>query len=228
MIKGKLKNMEKVYNITLDGPSGSGKSTIAKALADKLGITYLDTGAMYRAVGYYMLENKIDVSKEEDVVPHLDEIDLVVKDEGKQEVILNGKDIAGSIRTPEISMAASTVSKIPAVRLKLVELQRKMASQYSMILDGRDIGSYVLPDAEYKFYLTADVDTRAKRRYLELKNKGEDVSLSQVKEQMIARDEQDSSRAFAPLCVPTGAYVIDTSNLGIDEVLDIVINKINR
>ena len=228
MIKGKLKNMEKVYNITLDGPSGSGKSTIAKALADKLGITYLDTGAMYRAVGYYMLENKIDVSKEEDVVPHLDEIDLVVKDEGKQEVILNGKDIAGSIRTPEISMAASTVSKIPAVRLKLVELQRKMASQYSMILDGRDIGSYVLPDAEYKFYLTADVEVRAKRRYLELKNKGEDVSLSQVKEQMIARDEQDSSRAFAPLCVPTGAYVIDTSNLGIDEVLDIVINKINR
>ena len=228
MIKGKLKNMEKVYNITLDGPSGSGKSTIAKALADKLGITYLDTGAMYRAVGYYMLENKIDVSKEEDVVPHLDESDLVVKDEGKQEVILNGKDIAGSIRTPEISMAASTVSKIPAVRLKLVELQRKMASQYSMILDGRDIGSYVLPDAEYKFYLTADVEVRAKRRYLELKNKGEDVSLSQVKEQMIARDEQDSSRAFAPLCVPTGAYVIDTSNLGIDEVLDIVINKINR
>ena len=128
MIKGKLKNMEKVYNITLDGPSGSGKSTIAKALAAKLGITYLDTGAMYRAVGYYMLENKIDVSVEAEVIPHLDEIDLVVRDEGKQEVILNGKDIASKIRTPEISMAASTVSKIPAVRLKLVDLQRKMAS----------------------------------------------------------------------------------------------------
>jgi len=220
--------MEKVYNITLDGPSGSGKSTIAKALAAKLGITYLDTGAMYRAVGYYMLENKIDVSVEAEVIPHLDEIDLVVRDEGKQEVILNGKDIASKIRTPEISMAASTVSKIPAVRLKLVDLQRKMASKYSMILDGRDIGSFVLPDAEYKFYITADIDVRAKRRYLELKNKGEEVSLDKIREQMIARDEQDSSRAFAPLCVPTGAYVIDTSNLSIDEVMELVINKINR
>ena len=204
--------MEKVFNITLDGPCGSGKTSIAKAVAEKLGIAYLDTGAMYRGVAYYMLEHNIDVNDEKSVV--------------EQKIYLGKKDITSLIRTQEISMLASTVSKIPAVRLKLVDMQRQIASLTTCVIDGRDIGSFVLPDAEFKFYLTADIDERAKRRYLELKDKSR--TLEQVKQEMIARDEQDSKRAFAPLVVPKGAYVIDTTNLKFDEVLDLVISKINK
>lgn len=220
--------MEKVINITLDGPSGSGKTTIAKAVAEKLGIAYLDTGAMYRGVAYFMLKKGIDVAKEDDVLAVLDQVDLEVKREnGEQKIFVSGEDITGLIRTPEISMGASTVSKIPAVRLKLVEMQRKIARTSSCVIDGRDIGSFVLPDAEFKFYLTADVDERAKRRYLELKGKT-DTTLEKVKEDMIARDEQDSKRAFAPLVVPNGAFVIDTTNLKFDEVFDLVLSKIMK
>lgn len=218
--------MEKVINITLDGPGGSGKTSIAKAVAEKLGIAYLDTGAMYRGVAYYMLSNGIDVSDEASVLASLPQVDLQVKREnGEQKVFVNGENVTGFIRTPEISMGASTVSKIPQVRLKLVDMQRKIARETSCIIDGRDIGSYVLPEAEYKFYLTADVDERAKRRYLELKDK-ESTTIEKVKEEMIKRDEQDSKRAFAPLCIPTGAFVIDTTNLKFDEVFDLVLNKI--
>lgn len=218
--------MEKIINITLDGPGGSGKTSIAKAVAEKLGIAYLDTGAMYRGVAVYMSGIGVDVSNEVDVVSHLDELNLqVTRDNGEQKIIVNGKDVTGSIRTPQISMLASTVSKIPAVRLKLVEMQRTIARGTSCVIDGRDIGSYVLPDAEYKFYLTADVDERAKRRYLELKEKRQ-VTLEEVKAELIARDEQDSNRAFAPLCIPQGAFVIDTTNLKFDEVFEIIINKI--
>lgn len=144
----------------------------------------------------------------------------------EQKIYLGKKDITSLIRTQEISMLASTVSKIPAVRLKLVDMQRQIASLTTCVIDGRDIGSFVLPDAEFKFYLTADIDERAKRRYLELKDKSR--TLEQVKQEMIARDEQDSKRAFAPLVVPKGAYVIDTTNLKFDEVLDLVISKINK
>lgn len=218
--------MKRVINISLDGPSGSGKTSIAKAVAEKLGIAYLDTGAMYRGVAYYMLNHGIDVSNEEEVLANLDKVNLVVKREnGEQKIIVNDKDITSLIRTNEISMGASTVSKIPAVRLKLVDMQRKIARDTSCILDGRDIGSYVLPDAEYKFYLTADVEERAKRRYIELKAKS-DVTYEQVKEDLIARDNQDESRAFAPLCVPAGAFVIDTTNLKFDEVFELVLSKI--
>lgn len=219
--------MEKVYNIALDGPAGSGKSTIAKMLAKELGITYLDTGAMYRAVAYYMLSNNIDVSNEVDVEKALPSISIEMKDEGRQIVLLNGEDVAGKIRTPEVSKSASTVSKHPCVRLKMVELQRSIASKTSMVLDGRDIGSFVLPDAEYKFYITADIDVRAKRRYLELKDK-ENTTLEAIKENMVARDKQDSERELAPLKVAEGAYVIDTSNLSIEQVLDLVLKKIKK
>lgn len=220
--------MEKIINITLDGPGGSGKTSIAKAVAEKLGIAYLDTGAMYRGVAVFMRKAGIDVAQEDDVVKALDNMDLkVTRENGCQKVFVNGEDVTGSIREPEITMGASTVSKIPAVRLKLVEIQRKMAREASCVIDGRDIGSYVLPDAEYKFYLTADVDERAKRRYLELKDK-KPITLAEVKADLIARDEQDSNRAFAPLCVPKGAFVIDTTNLKFDEVFDIIINKIKN
>lgn len=220
--------MTKVYNVTLDGPGGSGKTSIAKAVAEKMGITYLDTGAMYRGVAYYMLSHGIDVADEENVLKNLGQVDLHVTREGKEQlIIVNGEDITNKIRTPEISMGASTVSKIPAVRLKLVDMQRKIAYNTSCVIDGRDIGSYVLPNAEFKFYLTADVGERAKRRYLEIKDKV-NTTLEAVKEDLIARDEQDSKRAFAPLVVPQGAYVIDTTNLKFEEVLDLVLSKIKK
>ena len=220
--------MAKFINITLDGPSGSGKTTIAKSLAKKMEYLYVDTGAMYRGVAYYMLDKGIAVDDDAKVEAVLDKISLNIKVvDGEQRVILNGKDITGSIRTPEISMGASTVSKNRQVRLKLVAMQRELANNNNAIFDGRDMGSYVLPDADHKFYITADVDTRAKRRYLELKLKQE-ITLEEVKADMIARDEQDSSRAFAPLVIPQGAYVIDTTNMTIDEVEDLILNKVKK
>lgn len=220
--------MAKFINITLDGPSGSGKTTIAKSLAKKMEYLYVDTGAMYRGVAYYMFDKGIAVDDDAKVEAVLDKISLNIKVvDGEQRVILNGKDITGSIRTPEISMGASTVSKNRQVRLKLVAMQRELANNNNAIFDGRDMGSYVLPDADHKFYITADVDTRAKRRYLELKLKQE-ITLEEVKADMIARDEQDSSRAFAPLVIPQGAYVIDTTNMTIDEVEDLILNKVKK
>jgi cytidylate kinase len=218
------------FIITLDGPGGSGKTTLAKILAKELNITYLDTGAMYRGVGYFCQQRGLTIGDEESVRKIINDIDLVVmRENGEQKVIVNGDDVTPYIRTPEISMWASFVGKVAEVRLKLVEIQRKLASLSSCVLDGRDIGSYVLPNAEFKFYLSADVEERAKRRYIELKEKGqEDITLESVKEDMIARDKQDSERAFAPLCVPEGAYVIDTTNLTIEEVLDIILNKVRK
>jgi len=216
-----------IINITLDGPGGSGKTTLAKEISKRLNIAYLDTGAMYRGVAYYMISNGIDVSDVETVKANLNNFTLeVVRKNDEQKILIDNEDVSGLIRTQEISMGASTVSKIPEVRLKLVDMQRNIAHKSSCVIDGRDIGSYVLPDAEYKFYLTADVDVRAKRRYLEQKEKNIDVTLEKVKAEMIARDEQDSKRAFAPLVVPQGAFVIDTTNMSINEVLDLILSKI--
>lgn len=220
--------MARYITVTLDGPSGSGKTTIAKSLAKKLGYLYVDTGAMYRAVAYYMLDKGIAVDDGARVVASLADIKLKLKvEDGEQRVILNDKDITGSIRTPEISMAASTVSKNKEVRLKLVAMQRELAAVNNAIFDGRDMGSFVLPDADYKFYITADVDTRAKRRYLELKVK-QTITLEAVKADMIARDEQDSSRAFAPLVIPQGAFVIDTTNMTIEEVENLILERVKK
>lgn len=220
--------MARYITVTLDGPSGSGKTTIAKSLAKKLGYLYVDTGAMYRAVAYYMLDKGIAVDDDARVVASLADIKLNLKvEDGEQRVILNDKDITGSIRTPEISMAASTVSKNKEVRLKLVAMQRELAAVNNAIFDGRDMGSFVLPDADYKFYITADVDTRAKRRYLELKVK-QTITLEAVKADMIARDEQDSSRAFAPLVIPQGAFVIDTTNMTIEEVENLILERVKK
>ena len=220
--------MARFITVTLDGPSGSGKTTIAKSLANKLGYLYVDTGAMYRAVAYYMLDKGIAVDDDTRVESCLADIKLNLKvEDGEQRVILNGNDITGSIRTPEISMAASTVSKNREVRLKLVAMQRELAAVNNSIFDGRDMGSFVLPNADHKFYITADVDTRAKRRYLELKVK-QSITLEEVKADMIARDEQDSSRAFAPLVIPQGAFVIDTTNMTIDEVENLILERVKK
>ena len=221
--------MADIINITLDGPGGSGKTTLAKEISKKLNIAYLDTGAMYRGVAYYMMSNGIDVADVDSVKANLNAFTLqVIRDSEEQKILINGEDVSGLIRTQEISFGASTVSKIPEVRLKLVDMQRAIAKESSCVIDGRDIGSYVLPDAEFKFYLTADVDERAKRRYLEQKTKGMDVTLERVKSEMIARDEQDQKRAFAPLVVPTGAFVIDTTNMTLDEVLELILSRINK
>ena len=221
--------MAEIINITLDGPGGSGKTTLAKEIAKKLSIAYLDTGAMYRGVAYYMMSKNIDVQDVETVKANLNSFTLeVVREKDEQKILINGEDVSGLIRTQEISFTASTVSKIPEVRLKLVEMQRAIAKSSSCVIDGRDIGSYVLPDAEYKFYLTADIDERAKRRYLEQKAKNMEVTLEQVKREMIARDEQDSKRAFAPLVVPQGAFVIDTTNMTLDEVLNLILERIKK
>lgn len=208
-----------MITITIDGPSGSGKSTIAKELAKDMHITYLDTGAMYRGIGYFALLKGINPSNEKDVLDILNDIDMDIQYiDGTQKVIINGDDITPYIRENKISMAASTVSKIPAVRIKLVELQRIIASRNSCVIDGRDIGSYVLPNAKYKFYMTADAQERAKRRHIELEQKGEKINFDAVLEEILKRDLQDSTRDFAPLVVPEGAITIDTTNMSIDEV----------
>ena len=221
--------MNRNINITLDGPSGSGKTTIAKSLAKRLGYLYCDTGAMYRAVAHYMFANGIPFKDEERIKANLDNVNLDLNIEsGEQRVIVNGKDITGEIRTQEMSMGASDVSKIMEVRLKLVAMQREIARKQNAIFDGRDMGSFVLPEADYKFYITADVDERANRRYIEQKARGLEVTFEGVKSDMIARDEQERSRAFAPLVIPQAAFVIDTTNMSINEVEDLIFNRVTK
>lgn len=213
--------------IAIDGPSGSGKSTIAKILAKKLNISYLDTGAMYRAIGYFVLKQGIDPADEQNVVPAIKKIDMNVWDEnGVQQVTVNGENVTPYIRENKISMAASTVSKIPAVRLKLVELQRAIAGKNDCVIDGRDIGSYVLPNADYKFYMTADSRIRAQRRQAELALKGENIPLDVLQDEIEKRDYQDKNRTFAPLVCCDDAIIIDSSGLSIDEVSDIVLKTV--
>lgn len=210
-------------NITIDGPGGSGKSTIAKLIAKKLNIAYLDTGAMYRALGYYAISKNIDVSDEKQVIPMLDEVEMRLYYENDvQQVVINGINVTPYIREHNISMAASTISKIPAVRIKMVEQQRKIARDSDCIMDGRDCGSFILPDAEYKFFMTANSDVRAMRRKKELDEKGQSLSFEEIKADIEARDKQDMTREFAPLIVPERAVVIDTSTMSIDEVVDVV------
>ena len=216
-------------NITIDGPGGSGKSTIAKLIAKKLKIAYLDTGAMYRAMGYYALQKGVAVDDEKEVMKLLQDLDMQLWEEnGVQQVSVNGQNVTPYIREHNISMAASTISKIPAVRIKLVELQRNIAAKTDCIMDGRDCGSFVLPNAEYKFYMTASSDVRAERRRKELELKGQNIPFETIKADIEARDKQDMTREFAPLVVPEGATVIDTSDYTIEQVADIIMSFVCR
>ena len=216
-------------NITIDGPGGSGKSTIAKLIAKKLKIAYLDTGAMYRAMGYYALQKGVAVDDEKEVMKLLQDLDMQLWEEnGVQQVSVNGQNVTPYIREHNISMAASTISKIPAVRIKLVELQRNIAAKTDCIMDGRDCGSFVLPNAEYKFYMTASSDVRAERRRKELELKGQNIPFETIKADIEARDKQDMTREFAPLVVPEGATVIDTSDYNIEQVADIIMSFVCR
>lgn len=219
--------MKNIINITLDGPSASGKTTIARELALELGLAYVDTGAMYRGIGYYMLSSGIDTNDASAVEGKIHDVNMRIKYiGGEQHVIVNEEDVTPYIRDPQVSMAASNVGKVPAVRLKLVELQREIALINSCVLDGRDIGSYVLPNAEYKFYLTASDEVRASRRYEELKIKKPEITLEEVAADIKKRDLQDSSRSFAPLVIPNGAVYIDTSTMSLDEVKILIKDKL--
>lgn len=219
--------MNKKITIAIDGPSGSGKSTVAKRLSKLLNILYLDTGAMYRATALKAISLGIDTLNEEKVSEFIDNIDLTIKySEGVQHTFLDGKDVSDAIREPQVSMAASNISSLKCVRLKMVELQRKIAGHTSCVLDGRDIGSFVLPGADFKFYLTAAVSVRAERRYKELKEKGFNVDLQALQKEIEQRDYNDSHRDFAPLTQAKDAIYIDTSDLSIDEVTDKILSVI--
>ena len=215
--------------IAVDGPAGAGKSTIARLVAEKLGILYLDTGAMYRAIGLKALREGIDTRHEADISDMLQKTDLDIQFVNQeQRVFIDCQDVTRDIRTPAVSMAASDVSALPVVRKALVKIQRGIASRQPLILDGRDIGTYVLPDAPFKFFLTASANERAKRRLSDLQARGDQSSsLKEVQTDMEKRDRQDSERAFAPLRQADDAILVDTTNLTIDEVVDVLISKVS-
>ena len=201
-----------MYSVAIDGPSGSGKSTLAKTLSKKLGWLYIDTGAMYRTVGFYAKRNQIEPNDEKSLEKHFSKINIQLEwIDGSQHVFLNGEDVSDKIRTPEMSMYASAVSALPAVRAFLLEKQRDFARNNNVIMDGRDIGTVVLPDAQVKIFLKAGNEERARRRYEELIAKGQDVKFEDVLDDMLKRDKNDSTRAAAP-CVPAhDAVLLDNS-----------------
>jgi len=209
-------------SVALDGPAGAGKSTLARKAAKHFGFIYVDTGALYRCVGLYALRNGVDSKDEAAVVRLLPEIKLEMfyDDDGVQRMLLCGEDVTGAIRTPEATVYSSDVSAMPPVRDFLLSMQREMALKYDVIMDGRDIGSVVLPDAGLKVFLTARPEARAQRRYLELVEKGIDTTPEEVLRDMESRDKNDSERAAAPLKVADGAVVLDTSGLDFAESFD--------
>lgn len=217
--------MSKNYNVAIDGPAGAGKSTIAKRVAKELQYIYVDTGAMYRAMALYLLHNRIDAEDVAAIAEACASADISIEyRDGEQVVLLNGENVNPYLRTEEVGKMASVSSAVPAVRLKLVELQRKLAKKASVIMDGRDIGTYVLPDADVKIYLTASSRTRAKRRYLELQEKGVECDLDEIEKDIIERDNRDMNREFAPLRQAEDAILVDSSDMTIDEVVERIIS----
>lgn len=209
--------------IAVDGPAGAGKSTVSKIVAEKLGINYIDTGAMYRAVTYKCLKEGVDISDEKAVSDMAAKSDIDFRDNS---IYLDGKSVNDEIRTVEVSSNVSDVAKIREVRYQMVEVQRRIGEKSSVILDGRDIGSYVFPNADYKFYLVATAEERGNRRYKEMREKGFEVNLEDVIRDIVKRDEIDSNREFAPLVKADNAIEIDTTGLGIDEVANKIIENI--
>ena len=218
----------KSINIAIDGPAGAGKSTIAKAAAKAFGFIYVDTGALYRAIAYYALSRGRDVSNAEAVESLLRDITPELKYmNGEQRVFLNGEDVSDKIRTPEVSMGASAVSAIPRVRDFLFDLQKKIAAENHVVMDGRDIGSFVLPDAKFKFYLDASAEVRADRRCRELRSRGEACDRETVYKDIIERDYNDMHRQFSPLVKAPGAVVVDSSDMTIEQVVTRMLEVIN-
>ncbi len=218
-----------MINIAIDGPGGSGKSSVAKAVSARLGIVYVDTGALYRSIGYYVRTKNIDPKNGEAVSAVLPEIDLDIKFEnGIQKVYLNGEDPGDRIRQPEISMYASAVSAIPEVRSFLLETQRSIARKNNVIMDGRDIGTVILPNADLKIFMTASEEARAMRRFKELTDKGVDVKYEDVLREMNERDKNDSSRAVAPAVPAEDAILFDNSDYDLEESINHVIKLIEE
>lgn len=208
------------YNVAIDGPAGAGKSTIAKLLAKEKGYIYVDTGAMYRGLAVYLLDKGIEAGNTAAVVEAVKEADVRIKyEDGIQEVYLNGKDITARLRSEEVGCMASAAAPIPEVREKLLELQRNLAREQDVVMDGRDIGTCILPDADVKVFLTASVERRAKRRYDELLAKGESCDLATIEQDIRKRDEQDSTRKIAPLKQAEDAVLVDSSDMTIEEVV---------
>ena len=218
-----------MYQIAIDGPSGAGKSTVAKQVAARLGIVYVDTGALYRTVGYYVREKGVDKHDAEGVTALLPGIRIGIRYvDGVQHVFLNGTDLKDAIREPEISMYASAVSAIPAVRAFLLDTQRDIARTNSVVMDGRDIGTVILPDADVKIFLSASSEARARRRYLELKEKGVDTTFEDVLEDMEKRDRADRERDVAPAVAAPDAVLLDNSDLSPEESLEAVLRLIRE
>ncbi len=207
-----------MISIAIDGPSGAGKSTIAKAVSQKLGFIYVDTGALYRSIGLYVLNQGKDTANRQEVSSLLPEIELKIRYlDGVQRVYLNGQDVSEEIRKPPVSMAASNVSAHPEVREFLLNLQRQFAEEYNVVMDGRDIGTVVLPNADIKIFLTASSEERARRRYDELIQKGEQVQFDKIHKEIIERDYNDSHRAIAPLKQADDAILVDTTGCALEE-----------
>lgn len=208
------------YNVAIDGPAGAGKSTIAKLVAKEKGYVYVDTGAMYRGLAIHFLENGIKAGETEKIVEACKSADVTIRyEEGQQQVYLNGKNITAKLREEAVGNMASKSSAIPAVRAKLLELQRELARKENVIMDGRDIGTCVLPNADVKVFLTASVETRAKRRYDELVEKGVACDLEEIARDIAERDERDSTREIAPLKQAEDAVLVDSSHMTIEEVV---------
>lgn len=211
------------FNIAIDGPSGAGKSTIAKRLANELSFVYVDTGAMYRAMALYFLRENIDPKDEQAIAAACTKIDITIAwQDGIQCVLLNGENVNGYIRAEEVGIMASNTSIYPAVRTKLTALQQKLAQTSNVIMDGRDIGTCVLPDAQVKIYLTAEVSARAKRRYDELIQKGEEADYHQIEADIIDRDYRDMHREISPLKQADDAILVDSSDMDIETVLSVI------
>lgn len=221
-----MKNIQ----IAIDGPSGAGKSTLAKRIAEELGIIYLDTGAMYRAVALKAIRLGIDTTDHPGVLRILPDIDISVDYEnGSQRIFLDGEDVSSSIRTNEVSMGASNVSAFPEVRTRLVALQQEIAKDHSAVMDGRDIGTHVLPDAELKIFLTASVEERAQRRFKELRERGIlDKTYEELVREIEARDHNDSTREHSPLRKADDAVVLDTTDKGIEEMVAIIMDMVRK
>jgi len=217
-------------SVALDGPAGAGKSTLAKRTAEHFGLIYVDTGALYRCVGLYAFRNNV-ASKDKDAVVALlpkIQLDMRYDESGIQRMILCGEDVTDAIRMPEISTYASDVSAMPEVRAFLLQMQRDMAVKYDVLMDGRDIGTVVLPDAGLKIFITADADTRANRRYLELINKGVETTFEEVRDSMQSRDKNDSERDVAPLKPADDAITLDTTKLNLDESFEAICDLVTR
>ena len=213
------------YVIAIDGPGGAGKSTIARLVAAKLGITYVDTGAMYRAAAVFLNRRGIDKDDDKSIEKAVSDMNITFSNE---RVLLNGEDVSKKIRENDVSKMASEYSANPAVRDKLTALQRQMGKTVSLVMDGRDIGSNVFKDAKYKFYLTASPEIRAKRRYKELKERGEDIEFNKILEDIKTRDERDMNRKLNPLKIADGAVLVDSTDINIDGVVEEILSNIEE